>query len=150
MEKVELKTLISEVSNAIYGTQLVLEKTQIENFFSYFEPKSNEMLSAISEKIELPYNECGKEKKAVIQVPTVSLVSHNPIALESVEVRIKADLCSYENGLMVSLERNSISDDNSQEQDATKAGQCEVTLVFQNKEPVEGLRETLGMINKCI
>lgn len=103
MDKVGLKTLISEVSNAICGIQIVMDKMQMENFFSYFESKENGVLSAISRRIELPYNECGKEKKTEIQVPIVSLMSHNPIALESVEVKIKADLCSYNNELMVSM-----------------------------------------------
>lgn len=150
MDKVEFRTLISEVSNAIYTTQLVMEKAQTEKFFSYFESKGEDTVSAICKKIELPYSECGKEKKNVINVPTVSLVPHNPMSLENVEVKIKADLCSYENELMVALERPANLEDNSSECEMAKTGQCEVTLVFQKKEPVDGLKETLGMINKCI
>lgn len=146
MNKIDINTLIAEVSNAVQGTQNALKRASIHEFMSYFREENDGKFTVHREKILLSYNECGEEKQSMIYVPTVSLVPHNPISLEKVEVTVKTNCCAYDEGLIMDLGTGMTEEKDVQEE----GNPCEIKLVFQNKEVPEGMKEALEMINRCI
>lgn len=150
MEKIEFQTLIAEVAKAVHMTQYMMEQTQTANFLKYFED-TNGVLAPVTKEIRVTYYEGDIPKEGKFFVPVATLVPHNGLVMEQVDVTVRANLITKDDNLMADLSPAGKQDETQADDKLSDAGsQCEIKMSFRNKDASDGMREVVSMLNKTI
>lgn len=149
MEKVDFEALIVGVTQALQNTQEMLEKQALNDFLQYFE-NDNGQLCAKSQNIVVPYSDNGEQKLGKINVPLATLVPHSNLVMESVEVKIHTSLTTENDKLQAEVGQGENSIWRHRKGKSKEKGNCDVKIVFKNKEPISGKKETIAMLEKSL
>lgn len=149
MSRIGLKSMITELAQAVQYTQLMMKKANLDSFWDYFKEQDMGM-DVITKDIFMQYSENGEIKCSKLMVPVACLVCHNELTLDKVEVTIKANITAENEGIQAELGPYGRQDTGENGEKGNDGSQCEIKLQFDNKEPSEGIREVINMLNKMI
>lgn len=146
---INFKTMLSSISKAILETQYAMEKEAVHNFLSFFEEQNN-ALKPLSRDIETSVSESGERKLCTITAPLVTLVPHKGMEIQKAEITIKSNLIAREKDVFL-IPTDLRGEDNDQENAGEKKEEhCEIKLVFQSTDPVDGTQEIINLLHKSI
>ncbi|MBQ2883874.1 MAG: DUF2589 domain-containing protein [Alphaproteobacteria bacterium] len=149
MEKVDFESLIVGVTQALQNTQDMLEKQALNGFLQYFD-NDNGQLSAKAKDIVVQYSDKGEQKVGKINVPLATLVPHNNLIMESVEVKIHTSLTVENDKLHAEVGQGENGIWRPKKGKFKEKGNCDINIVFRNKEPMSGKKEIVTMLEKTL
>lgn len=87
--KIALETLLSSIGQAVQESQTYLERQAVESYCGYFQPLRQEgggaSLTPMTHSFQLPD---GKGGYRLVEAPLPTLVHHNAMALDTVQLRL--------------------------------------------------------------
>lgn len=143
--KYALSDILKGLQDAVNGVQEMLQAQQVQNLKRFWQGTDG---SPICQKVKIGNKE--------IDVPLVSLVSHNHLEMDYVEVMFKARIADVESHSVVNRlnDKNSVSYAGLQVElddlEATDPDMIDITVRFKLKDGAEGVNQLAHQCNKSI
>ncbi len=143
MEQILLKDLLKGISSSVQEAQDYIDKSGIEQFFSYFQ--SNE--ESISKEYEpyirnimIPAEVSTMQKNTKVMVPLVAMVHHKRMLMDEVTITLHGKIMEGEKETSIML--------NTKENDATDTD--EIKLVYKCLDMTEGQDKVVSALVRNI